>query len=96
MARGDEPADTLITGGRVFSAATREWVDTALALADGVIAGWGERDAVEVIDVGGAALTPGFVDAHMHLESTKLWIDEFIRTVLPHGTTCSGCPASSR
>ena len=87
VARGDEPADTLITGGRVFSAATREWVDTALALADGVIAGWGERDAVEVIDVGGAALTPGFVDAHMHLESTKLWIDEFIRTVLPHGTT---------
>lgn len=87
VARGEEPADTLITGGRVFSAATREWIDTSLALADGVIAGWGERDALEVIDVDGAALTPGFVDAHMHLESTKLWIDEFIRTVLPHGTT---------
>jgi adenine deaminase len=87
VARGEEPADALITGGRVFSAATREWVDTSLALADGVIAGWGEREAVEVIDVGGAALTPGFVDAHMHLESTKLWIDEFVATVLPHGTT---------
>jgi adenine deaminase len=87
VARGDEPADTLITGGRVFSAATREWIDTSLALADGVIAGWGEREALEVIDVDGAALTPGFVDAHMHLESTKLWIDEFIATVLPHGTT---------
>ena len=35
----------------------------------------------------GAALTPAFVDAHMHLESTKLWIDEFVRAVLPHGTT---------
>ncbi|HWC86454.1 MAG TPA: adenine deaminase [Solirubrobacteraceae bacterium] len=87
VARGEEPADTLITGGRVFSAATREWIDTALALADGMIAGWGERDAVEVIDVAGAALTPSFVDAHMHLESTKLWIDEFVATVLPHGTT---------
>jgi adenine deaminase len=87
VARGDEPADTLITGGRVFSAATREWIDTSLALADGVIAGWGEREALEVLDVDGAALTPGFVDAHMHLESTKLWIDEFIATVLPHGTT---------
>src|ERR1700758_4883802 len=87
VARGEEPADTLITGGRVFSDATREWVDTPLALADGVIAGWGARDAKEVIDVGGAALTPGFVDAHMHLESTKLWIDEFISTVLPMGTT---------
>src|SRR4029077_6948370 len=32
-------------------------------------------------------LTPGFVDAHMHLESTKLWVDEFVRTVLPRGTT---------
>jgi adenine deaminase len=87
VARGDEPADTLITGGRVFADATREWVNTSLALADGVIAGWGEREAVEVIDVDGAALTPGFVDAHMHLESTKLWIDEFVATVLPAGTT---------
>ncbi len=87
MARGDEPADLLITGGRVFSDATREFIDTSLAIADGVIAGWGERDAREVLDVDGAALTPGFVDAHMHLESTKLWVDEFVRTVLPHGTT---------
>ncbi len=87
VARGDEPADILITGGRVFSDATREWIDTSLALADGVIAGWGDREARETIDVDGAALTPGFVDAHMHLESTKLWIDEFVSTVLPAGTT---------
>jgi adenine deaminase len=87
VARGDEPADLLITGGRVFSPARREWVDTALALADGVVAGWGEREAREVVDVAGSALTPAFIDAHMHLESTKLWIDEFVRTVLPHGTT---------
>jgi adenine deaminase len=87
VARGDEAADLLITGGRVFSPARREWVDTALALADGVVAGWGERDALEEVDVAGAALTPAFVDAHMHLESTKLWIDEFVRAVLPQGTT---------
>jgi adenine deaminase len=87
VARGDAPADLLITGGRVFSDATREFIDTALAVADGVIAGWGERDAHEVVDVDGAALTPGFIDAHMHLESTKLWVDEFVSTVLPVGTT---------
>jgi adenine deaminase len=87
VARGDEPADLLITGGRVFADATREWVQTSLAIADGFIAGWGERDAAEVVNVDGAALTPGFVDAHMHLESTKLWIDEFVSTVLPLGTT---------
>jgi adenine deaminase len=87
VARGEEPADTLIRGGRVFSTSTREWVDTSLAIADGVIAGWGERHAHTEIDVGGAALTPGFIDAHMHLESTKLWIDAFVETVLPLGTT---------
>jgi adenine deaminase len=93
VARGDDPADLLLTGGRVFSPATKEWIDTPLAIADGVIAGWGEREAREVIDVGGSTLTPGFVDAHMHLESTKLWIDAFAQTVLPHGTTaCAADP----
>ena len=87
VARGDEPADLLISGGRVFCDSTREWLDTSLAIADGVIAGWGEREAREHVDVGGAALTPGFIDAHMHLESTKLWIDAFVETVLPLGTT---------
>jgi adenine deaminase len=87
VARGDEPADLLLTGGRLFVPGTREWVEEDLAVADGVIAGWGARDAREVVDVSGAALTPGFIDAHMHLESTKLWVDEFVRAVLPHGTT---------
>src|ERR1700744_1115534 len=87
VARGDEPADLLLSGGRVYSSGTREWVATDLAIADGVVAGWGCREAREVIDVGGAALTPGFVDAHMQLESTKLWVDEFVRAVLPWGTT---------
>jgi adenine deaminase len=77
----------LLTGGRVFVPGTREWVVTDLAISDGKIAGWGPRDAVEVIDVSGTSLTPGFIDAHMHLESTKLWVDEFVRTVLPLGTT---------
>ena len=86
-ARGDEPADLLVTGGRVFVAPTGEWIDTALAIADGAIVGWGPREAIETVDVGGAALTPGFIDAHMHLESTKLWVDEFVRSVLPWGTT---------
>ena len=66
---------------------TRQWIDTDLAICDGIVVGWGPRDAVETVDVGGAALTAGFVDAHMHLESTKLWVDEFVRSVLPHGTT---------
>jgi adenine deaminase len=87
VARGDEPADLLLSGGNVFVPSTREWLATDLAIADGTIAGWGPREAHETVDVSGAALTASFVDAHMHLESTKLWIDEFVRTVLPHGTT---------
>jgi adenine deaminase len=87
VARGDAPADLLLTGGRVFVPGTREWVVTDLAVSGGRIAGWGRRDALEVVDVSGTSLTPGFIDAHMHLESTKLWVDEFVRTVLPHGTT---------
>jgi adenine deaminase len=87
VARGDEPADLLLTGGRIFSPGTREWLREDLVIADGVIAGWGPREAREVVDVSGAALTPGFIDAHMHLESTKLWVDEFVRAVLPRGTT---------
>ncbi len=87
VARGDEPADLLLAGGRIFSPGTREWLREDLAIADGVVAGWGFREAREVVDVAGAALTPGFIDAHMHLESTKLWVDEFVRAVLPRGTT---------
>ena len=87
VARGDQPADLLLRGGSVFVPGTREWIATDLAIADGAIAGWGPREAHEIVDVSGAALTAAFVDAHMHLESTKLWVDEFVRTVLPHGTT---------
>ena len=71
----------------MFVPTTREWIDTDLAICDGVVVGWGPATPRTVVDVGGAALTAGFVDAHMHLESTKLWVDEFVRSVLPYGTT---------
>src|ERR1700679_929650 len=87
VARGDAPADLLLRRGRVLSPSTREWVTTDLAICDGVVAGWGPRESMEEGDLDGAAGTAGLVDAHMHLESTKLWIDEFVRTVLPLGTT---------
>ncbi|MFZ9853228.1 MAG: adenine deaminase [Ilumatobacteraceae bacterium] len=91
VARGDEPADLLVTGGRILSPITKEWISTDLAIADGVVAGWGKREAHETIDLGGAAVVAGFVDAHMHLESTKLWVDEFVKGALPCGTTAVAC-----
>lgn len=86
-ARGDEPADLLLRGGRILAPATGEWVSSDLAICDGVVVGWGSRDAHEIVDVQGAALAPAFVDAHMHLESSKMWVGEYVKTVLPHGTT---------
>ena len=87
MARGDEPADVVVRGGRVLSVFTREWLDTDIAIADGWIAGLGEYEGDEVVDASGRYVVPGFLDAHMHLESTKLLPDEFARLVLPLGTT---------
>jgi len=77
----------VIKGGNVFVPGTREWVATDIAVVEGTVAGWGPHEALETVEVNGAAVTAGFVDVHMHLESTKLWVDEFVRAVLPHGTT---------
>jgi adenine deaminase len=87
VARGDEPADLVVSGGRVFSSFTREWLETDVAIVDGVIAGLGDYDGTETLDATGRYVVPGFIDAHMHLESIKLFVDEFARLVLPLGTT---------
>ena len=87
VARGDEPADVVVRGGRVLSVFTREWLEVDIAVADGWIAGLGDYDGREVVDASGRYVVPGFIDAHMHLESTKLLPDEFARLVLPLGTT---------
>jgi adenine deaminase len=87
VARGDEPADVVVRGGRVLSVFTREWLEVDIAVTDGWIAGLGEYEGREVVDASGRYVVPGFIDAHMHLESTKLLPDEFARLVLPLGTT---------
>jgi adenine deaminase len=87
VARGDEPADLVIRGGRVLSVFTREWLETDVAVADGYIAGLGDYEGAEEIDANGSFVVPGFIDAHMHLETPKLLPDEFARLVLPLGTT---------
>jgi adenine deaminase len=87
VARGDEPADTVVRGGSVFCVFTREWLDADVAIADGVVAGVGDYDGNEVIDASGRFVVPGFIDAHMHIESVKLLVDELARLILPLGTT---------
>src|SRR5919198_3421862 len=87
VARGDEPADLVVRRGRVLSVFTKEWLETDVAIADGYVAGLGEYDGRETLDATDKYVVPGFIDAHMHLESTKLLPDEFARLVLPLGTT---------
>jgi adenine deaminase len=100
VARGDADPDLLITGARVFGAFTREWLDVDVAVADGRIAALLPRaedgdgpvspavaDGTTVIDAAGRYLVPGFVDAHMHIESSKLLPVELARTIVPRGTT---------
>ena len=59
----------------MFSVFTREWLETDVAVVDGVVAGLGDYDGAEELDASGRYVVPGFVDAHMHLESTKLLVD---------------------
>ncbi|HEY2326549.1 MAG TPA: adenine deaminase [Gaiellaceae bacterium] len=87
VARGDEPADLVVRGGRVLSVFTREWLDADVAIVDGHVAGVGEYEGRETLEAAGRYVVPGFVDAHMHLESSKLLVDEFARLVMPFGTT---------
>ncbi|HEX9234675.1 MAG TPA: amidohydrolase family protein, partial [Actinomycetota bacterium] len=88
VARGDEPADLVIKGGRVLSVFTGELLDADVAVAGQHVAAVGLRyEGGVTFDARGLTILPGFIDGHMHIESTKLMVDEFARAVLPHGTT---------
>jgi adenine deaminase len=87
VARGDRPAEVVLKGGHVFSVFTREWLDFDVAIQDGHVVGLGRYDGERVIEVQGAYLVPGFIDGHVHIESSKLLPDELARALIPHGTT---------
>ena len=87
VARGDRPAEVVLKGGHVFSVFTREWLDLDLAIQDGHVVGLGRYDGESVIEVEGAYVVPGFIDGHVHIESSKLLPDELARALVPRGTT---------
>src|SRR6056297_2670368 len=87
QARGDEPADLVLRGGRVFDLVTGTLIEGDVAIV-------GDRESYEalrVIDVSGLILVPGFIDTHLHIESSLVTPFEFNRCVLPLGVTTAIC-----
>jgi len=88
VARGEEPGDLLLRGGSVLSVFTGRVEHASVVIADGVIAGVGRHPwhAAETIDIHGAVICPGLIDAHIHIESTLLLPAALARFVVPRGT----------
>ena len=90
--RGDQPADLVLRGGQVFDLMTGEMLTGDVAICGDTIVGVFERyDAERVIDVSGLTLVPGFIDTHLHIESSLVTPHEFDRCVTPHGVTTAIC-----
>lgn len=91
-ARGDIPADMVLRGGQVFDLMTGEMIAGDVAIHGERIVGVGEAyEATEIIDVTGLTLVPGFIDTHLHIESSLVTPFEFDRCVLPLGVTTAIC-----
>lgn len=87
VARGNQPADLLIQNARVVDVLSGDIVATDVAVHAGKVVGFGAYEADHVLDLEDRYLCPGFMDGHLHIESTMLIPPEFARTVVPHGTT---------
>lgn len=87
VAEGREPADVLLQDVRLVNVASGEIERVAVAISGGEIAGVGDYDAGRrEIDLAGGYLAPSFIDGHVHVESSLLWVDAFAAAVVPHGT----------
>ena len=87
VTQGQEPADLVLAGGEIVDVFGGDTYQADVAIVDGVIAGVGVYPrAQERLDVAGKWISPSFIDAHVHTESALVWLPEFARAVIPHGT----------
>lgn len=86
VARGDAPADLLFRDVQVLNVLSGEIHKANVAVAEGVVVGFDGREAATVVAGEGRFLCPGFIDGHIHIESTLLSPPVFARAVAPHGT----------
>ncbi len=87
VARGIEPPDLVLKGGQIVNVFSNEIYPADVALCGEQIAGIGSYTGPNELDCRGKFITPGFLDGHMHIESSMVTVWEFSKTVLPHGTT---------
>ena len=87
MARGLEKAELVFKNGRVFSSGTGEFIEGDVAVADGIVIGVGTYEGETEIDLDGKVICPGFIDSHLHLESTLVTPGELVRQAAQCGTT---------
>ena len=79
-------ADVLFRGGQLIDVTTRTIIQKEIGVVNGQII-FDVMDANEIIDLDGAYIAPGLIDAHMHVESTMLPPSGFCNLAVPHGTT---------
>jgi len=87
VARGTKKADLVLRGGSLVNVFSGEIYRADVAVCGGKIAGLGEYEGRTVVDVSSRYILPGFIDSHVHIESSMLAPAEFARAALPHGTT---------
>ncbi len=87
VARGKRPCDLVLKGGSVINVFSGEIYASDVGIFDGRIVGLGEYGGRQEIDVTGKYLSPGFIDGHVHIESSMVQVREFAKAVVPLGTT---------
>ena len=83
------PADVVYTNAKVVDVLAGDVIATDIAVAGGYVIGFNGYNAEERVDLGGRYVAPGFVDAHVHIESAMTNVSEFVKAVLPQGTTAA-------
>ena len=86
-AAGREPAELVLKNATYVNVFSNELCTADIAVTEGLIVGMGDYTGLTEVDCSGRIVLPGFLDAHIHLESSLVSPREFVRAVLPHGTT---------
>ncbi len=86
-ARGEKESDLLLTNGKIINVFSGDVQNNSIAVSSGYIVGFGDYPAKKTIDLKGQFVSPGFIDAHVHIESSMTCISEYAGAVICHGTT---------